>query len=299
MWRCKMRRRKMWRCKVCRRKMRRCIISAPFSNRTLHNPKPRRSRKNIWRRQRSSCDIRPSCVSQSLFQRVTCVFSSILPKFHNRGRGTAWLVTMAVQRRGCYKSLIWIPDAESTYQYLFWHVYFLFFQFCIMARWPSHKTTRVAHGKTKPSWEFSHSSTELSIKPSTTCGLRSFKCVFIRVYIYILLDMRIIAYLESLDIVYTWYYMRVRILYYTYRYRYARALHFNSYAYIIYIYTPVCVCPSSFRHSWPLSAPPVVVSTSWVASPACGAKLAAHWTPYADIRGPSEKTWNWKPLKKI
>ena len=30
-------------------------------------------------------------------------------------RGTAWLVTVAVQRRGCYKSLIWILDAESTY----------------------------------------------------------------------------------------------------------------------------------------------------------------------------------------
>ena len=29
-------------------------------------------------------------------------------------RGTAWLVTV-VQRRGCYKSLIWILDAESTY----------------------------------------------------------------------------------------------------------------------------------------------------------------------------------------
>ena len=28
---------------------------------------------------------------------------------------TAWLVTVAVQRRGCYKSLIWILDAESTY----------------------------------------------------------------------------------------------------------------------------------------------------------------------------------------
>ena len=30
-------------------------------------------------------------------------------------RGAAWLVTVAVQRRGCYKSLIWILDAESTY----------------------------------------------------------------------------------------------------------------------------------------------------------------------------------------
>jgi hypothetical protein len=48
--------------------------------------------------------------------------------------------------------------------------------------------------------------------------LRSFKCVFIRVYMYILLDMRIIAYLEILDIVYTWYYMHVRILYCTYIY---------------------------------------------------------------------------------
>ena len=30
-------------------------------------------------------------------------------------RGIAWLVPVAVQRRGCYKSLIWILDAESTY----------------------------------------------------------------------------------------------------------------------------------------------------------------------------------------
>ncbi|CAJ1397880.1 unnamed protein product [Effrenium voratum] len=33
--------------------------------------------------------------------------------------GTAWSVVVAVQRRGCYGSLIWIPDAESTYLLLF------------------------------------------------------------------------------------------------------------------------------------------------------------------------------------
>ena len=48
-----------------------------------------------------------------------CAFCSHRDSFElfsfTMSRGTAWPVTVAVQRRGCYKSLIWILDAESTY----------------------------------------------------------------------------------------------------------------------------------------------------------------------------------------
>ena len=51
---------------------------------------------------------------------VFCDFCCAVFQTNDQNRGTAWLVAVAVQRRGCYKSLKWILDAESTY--LFWSV---------------------------------------------------------------------------------------------------------------------------------------------------------------------------------
>ena len=44
-----------------------------------------------------------------------CFHPGLLFLSNCTSRGTAWLVTVAVQRRGCYKSLISIRDAGSTY----------------------------------------------------------------------------------------------------------------------------------------------------------------------------------------
>ena len=75
-------------------------------------------------------DIRPWCVSQTLFLRAVHVLRFYLCDFLIQCSKQGDCLTcskVAVQRRGCYKSLKWILNAESTY--LFWSEEFTFFNF--------------------------------------------------------------------------------------------------------------------------------------------------------------------------
>ena len=58
-------------------------------------------------------DLSKTTMCVCVFSVCVCVSTSVTKSFECRG--TAWLLTVAVQRRGCFESLIWILDAESTY----------------------------------------------------------------------------------------------------------------------------------------------------------------------------------------
>ena len=55
------------------------------------------------------------CFKGSCVNPARCHATQIFRITWTLSGGTAWLVTDAVQRRGCYKSLIWILGAEFTY----------------------------------------------------------------------------------------------------------------------------------------------------------------------------------------
>ena len=79
-----------------------------------------------WSRRRTALVCESNPVPKGCFFLRFCVFVRFSLS-HVQNRGAAWLVTVAVQRGGCYKSLKWILDAESTY--LFWSVESPFFIF--------------------------------------------------------------------------------------------------------------------------------------------------------------------------
>ena len=122
------------------------------------------------------------CVCQNLFLRAVRFlrFLRFCAFFQSQvqNRGAAWLVTVAVQRGGCYKSLKWILGAESTY--LFWSVgritIFHFFEELghFLLSWQG------GQAKNHPRRSRQHKAfpgifllRRRVLKPTTTCGLSS------------------------------------------------------------------------------------------------------------------------------